>query len=258
MLEKCLDAVYREAESIPLNIVLVDNNSPAEEYRVNSELFSKRENSNIGKLSVMHYTQDTGFAVASNAGAKIGNAPYVMFLNDDVELQPGAISKIVADMTDNTVGIVGIKLLFPPTSTSPIRPAGKIQHVGMALNIRGEPTHPLVGWSPDHRYVRSRNCIAVTGACLTIRRVLFNQVGGFDPVYGLGTYEDVDLCMKVIQNGQRVWADMDALGYHYVGSTAEKKKVQFPMMQNRMIFQTKWSGSGVMQWTDYEFLDDKE
>jgi len=81
----------------------------------------------------------------------------------------------------------------------------------------------------------------VTGACLTIRRKLFDFVSGFDKIYGLGTFEDCDLCFKAKQLGQRVFVNVTALGYHYTGSTAEKKRVQFPIGQNRMIFQSKWA-----------------
>lgn len=255
MLFKCLEALSKESETTAMSVYLVDNAVPAEEWRQASELFAVKEDNKFGKFTVHHLQQELGYAEANNIGARLGTSPYIMFLNDDVELQPGAIQKVLETMQDNTVGIVGIKLLFPPTSTSPIRPAGKVQHVGMGLNIRGEPTHPLVSWSADHPKANvSRDVLFVTGACLTIRRRLFDAVGGFDRVYGLGTFEDCDLCFKVKQVGQRVFINAEALGYHYVGSTAEKKRVQFPIQQNRMIFQTRWANSGLMSWTDWEFL----
>jgi len=52
-------------------------------------------------------------------------SPYIMFLNDDVELQPGAIKSVIDTFQDGTIGVVGIKLLFPPTSASPIVPQGR-------------------------------------------------------------------------------------------------------------------------------------
>jgi GT2 family glycosyltransferase len=158
-------------------------------------------------------------------------------------------------MQDETIGVCGIKLIFPPDSKSPIRPAGKVQHVGMALNIRGEPIHPLVGWSADHPKANvSRDVLFVTGACLCIRRAIFNKVGGFGMEYGMGTFEDTDLCFKVLFQQKRVYVNVEALGYHYVGSTVEKKKMGFPMGQNKMMFQTKWGNTGMMQWSDWLFL----
>lgn len=255
MLRKCLDALYREAETTPLSIYLIDNCTPAEEYRDNSELFFKREGSAVCDFQVKHFKQELGFPAANNEGVRMGSSPLIMFLNDDVELMEGAIQKVVDNFLDESIGVLGIKLLFPTNSTSPIRPAGKVQHVGMALNIRGEPVHPLVGWSANHPKANiAREVICVTGACLTIRRSLWNKVGGFDLVYGAGTFEDVDLCFKVRQVGKRIVVNVDAQGYHYVGSTLEKKRVSFPIQQNKMIFQTKWANSGLMMWTEWEFL----
>lgn len=255
MLEKCLDALYREAEKVPLSIYLIDNASPAEEYRMNSELFAKREGNKVVDFKVKHYTQSTGFPASNNEGARMGSAPLIMFLNDDVELQEGAVEKVVTNFLDSSIGILGIKLLFPENSTSPIRPAGKVQHVGMALNIRGEPVHPLVGWSANHPKANiSRDVVCVTGACLTIRRTLFNQLGGFDTMFGMGTFEDVDLCFKARMAGQRVVVNVDAQGYHYVGATQEKKRIGFPQQQNRMIFQSKWQNTPLLTWSDWEFL----
>ena len=256
MLFKCLDALAKESETTSMSVYLVDNNVPVEEWNQASENFASKDDNKFVKFNIHHLKQELGYAEANNIGARLGSSPYIMFLNDDVELQPGAISLVLGTLqAQPTIGIEGIKLLFPPSSTSPVRPAGRVQHVGMALNIRGEPTHPLVGWSADHPKANvSRDVSFVTGACLTIRRKLFDAVGGFDKVYGMGTFEDCDLCFKVKQMGQRVFVNVQAVGHHYVGSTAEKKRVQFPIMQNRMIFQTRWANSGLMEWTDWQFL----
>jgi len=258
MLSKCLDALYREAEKTPLAIYIIDNASPAEERIANEALFfhdrEKDPNQNVYEVRSKRLTNGVGFPAASNEGARMGSAPLVMFLNDDVELQEGAVDTIVRTLDEPTIGVVGIKLLFPTISNSPIRPAGKIQHIGMAMNIRGEPFHPLVGWSPDHPKAQiSRDVICVTGACLTIRRTLFNRVNGFGTEYGFGTWEDVDLCFKVRQAGFRIFVNVDAWGYHYVGATQEKRRVSFPLAQNRTVFQAKWAESGLMMWDEVMF-----
>lgn len=254
MLQKCLDALYLEAEKTPLSIYIVDNASPAEERITNEHMFFRREGSPVVEFGSKRLQQNTGFPASNNEGARVGSAPLIMFLNDDVELQEGAVQKVVDTFSDTAIGIVGIKLLYPPTSTSTIRPAGKVQHVGMALNIRGEPIHPLAAWSQDNPKTKiSRDVLCVTGACLTVRRTLFNRIGGFGTEYGMGTFEDVDLCFKVRQQGQRVWVNCDAVGYHYTGATQEKKRIGYPLQQNRMIFQSKWGESGLMAWTEAEF-----
>lgn len=254
MLSKCLDALYREAETTPLSIYIVDNNSPAEERIANEHLFFKRDGTSVIEFRTKRLTQDVGFPDSNNQGARMGVAPLVMFLNDDVELKEKAVQKVVDTFKDETIGVVGIRLLFPPNSTSPIRPPNAVQHIGIALNIRGEAIHPLVGWNSDNpKAKKSQDTIAVTGACLTIRRPLFQRVGGFGMEFGMGTWEDVDLCFKARQNGTRIYVNCDAEGYHYTGATIEKKRGAFPLQQNRMIFQTKWGESGLMAWTEPDF-----
>ena len=257
MLEKCLDVLYREAQTTPLTITISDIDSPIDERNHNEHLFvyhpEKDPNKNVTNFQVKRFTTNVGFPMGANDGMRMGKAPLVMVLNDDVELQPGAIEEVVKTFVDDTVGIVGIKLLFP--QGTPHGPAGKVQHVGLALNIKGEPVHPLIGWSPDNpKTCISRDVWAVTGACLTIRRSIFNQVRGFDLVYGKGTFEDADLCLKVRQVGRRIYLNAKAVGYHYTGASQQKRKEGFPLQQNMMIFQSKWAQTGMMVYDEYSYL----
>ena len=257
LLEKCLTALYREAQTTSLSIYLIDNASNAEERIANAKLFEYHPEDDpalgVKEFRSKRLTQSIGFPDSNNEGARLGHAPLILFLNDDVELHDGAITNAVKRFEDATIGVVGAKLIFPPTSTSTIRPAGKVQHVGVALNIRGEPVHPLVGWSADNpRTNVSRDVFAVTGAFLMVRRAIFQKVGGFNSIYGMGTWEDVELCMMVRQAGLRVFIDTESIGYHYVGATQEKKQVNYPLHTNRMIFQSRWANSGLMQWSEME------
>lgn len=255
MLRKCLDALEREAGKTAISVYIIDNNSPLDERRANEDLFVKREGSQICNFKSKRLVQDIGFPASNNEGARMGNSPYIMFLNDDVELHEDAILNLMQPFQEPNIGIVGIKLIFPPSSTSPVRPAGKVQHVGLGFNIRGEVVHPLVGWSSEHPKANvSRDVIGVTGACLVIRRNLFNKVKGFGSEYGMGTWEDVDLCFKARMAGFRTWVETTATGYHYTGATQEKKRVGYPLAQNRNTFQIKWGNTGMIQHTDWEFL----
>lgn len=244
MLRNCLAAL--DKQEIPHNTCIVDIASDAEERIANQDIF---ENRNTKRLQ-----QNVGFAAGSNEGSRMGSAPLILFLNDDITLFEGALEKMVRTMDDQAIGICGAKLMFPPNSTSPIRPAGKVQHVGLALNIRGEVIHPLVGWNPDHpATLESRDVFAVTGACLMIRRQLFNRIGGFDLAYGLGTFEDTDLCLKARQSGFRVFVNMEAKAYHYVGATAEKKQISFPIQTNFALFRSRWAGTPLFTWDEFSW-----
>ncbi|MCC5364881.1 glycosyltransferase, partial [Staphylococcus aureus] len=87
----------------------MDNASPAEDLRTNLDIF---ENKALD-FDVKHLAQNIGFPGAANEGARMGHSDLIMFLSDDVKLMDGTMDKIVSDFKDETVGIVGIKLLFP-------------------------------------------------------------------------------------------------------------------------------------------------
>lgn len=244
-LKECLSALDKQ-EGVSFSIYIVDIASDPEERIANQDIFD-------GHVS-KRLQQNVGFPSGANEGARMGSAPLILFLGDDVTLQVGALLKMVQRMENETIGVCGAKLLFPPTSTSPQRPAGKVQHVGLALNIRGEIIHPLIGWSPDNpKTCISREVLATTGACFMVRRNLFSKIGGFDLAYGLGTFEDVEMCFRVREMGFRIFVDTDAVAYHYVGATVEKKQSGFPLQQNSVTFRSRWGGTPYMLWDEWSF-----
>lgn len=140
-----------------------------------------------------------GFAAASNAGAAVGRAPTVLFLNSDVIPDgSGWLQTLLgALIAEKGVGAVGPKLLFDDES---------LQHAGMYFD------RDLTGhWYNLHyhkglpRYFPpaciARTVPAVTGACLLMRRTLIESLGGFSEDYIIGDYEDSDLCLRLRQEG---------------------------------------------------------
>lgn len=244
-LKECLDALKKQ--TVKINVIIFDNGTEQDERNEHQDLFEGVTSKRVHKR--------VGFPLSNNEAAKLGSAPYILFLNDDCILFENAIEEMlkIYSVTPQ-VGIVGAKLMFPLTSTSPIRPAGKIQHIGMMVNIRGDVQHALIAWSQDHpKCCVTRDVLAVTGACLMIRRDLFRQLNGFDLVYGDGTFEDVDICLRARQNGYRVLVNADAKGYHYAGATSEQKKTPFPIMQNSMIFKNRWVGTPFLAWDEWSY-----
>jgi GT2 family glycosyltransferase len=244
MLRECLAAL--DKQTVPHNVYIIDIASSQEDKNAHQDIFTGR--------NVKHLQENVGFPRGANEGARMGSAPLILFIGDDVTLFEDTIEKMAARMNDSTLGVCGAKLIFPLNSTSPIRPAGKIQHIGLSMNIRGEIIHPLIGWSVDHPKAQEpRDVLAATGACFMIRRNLFSRAAGFDPIYGLGTFEDVDLCLKVRKLGFRVYVDTQAKAYHYTGGTAEKKNVSFPLRNNHMIFTQRWQGTGLLLHDDWTY-----
>ena len=145
MLRKCLQALEKQEDAPAFNVYVIDNMSDNDDRLRNKDIFEMEIITGSRRL-----TNEVGFPKLANDGARMGTSPLVMFLSDDVEINPDVIKIVIKQFEDDSIGIVGIKLLFPEDCTSPGRPPGKVQHIGLAMNINGEIVHPLMGWSPTH------------------------------------------------------------------------------------------------------------
>lgn len=243
---KCVDAILPQMKS-EYRIQVYNNGYPSSIYE---EIYKKLPEGSVVKRG----NQNIGFGNGSNSVIKLGDAPLVLFVTDDIFIQDGAIDNLVRVMDDPTIGISGYKFLFPKDSTDTTRPAGKVQHIGLGISVKGDVLHPLIGWSADNPKCNiSRDVQAVTGASFIVRRAVFNKAGGFNPIYGLGYYEDVDLCLTIKSLGFRVRIDTVSRAEHGVGQTfgQVQDKSVIPMQKNHQIFQNRWVGQIV--WDDYTF-----
>lgn len=239
LLEKCLNSIP-DSTTRPYRVILVDNSSPDKDM---AKKFYATYSNKYHQLLINH--ENRGFPFACNRGAKSGNNPYIFFLNSDVILSPGSLDRLVSELDkDHRIGIAGMMLLFPDYAEglrADTRPAGKVQHVGLEMNQKGNFIHMYVGWSADNpKVLARRDSYAVTGAALLVRRELFMKAGMFDLAYGLGTWEDVDLCVSIRDMGYNIVVVPEAQAVHYTGATAEFYRMGYPLQVNMVHFMSKW------------------
>jgi GT2 family glycosyltransferase len=248
LLMNCLISIPDAVNDVSYQIIVVDNGSEPERIKYYRD-FGKDKFKD--KFHVLEQHKNTGFPAACNRGARFGYSPLLFFLNDDVKLYPNSIDKLVRVMDDPTVGAVGMKLLFPLDSKDPKRPAGKIQHVGLSTNIKGDFIHNFVGWSPDNpRVLRIKESYAITGAAMMTRKNLFQKTKGFDEAFGIGTYEDVFYCLLLREMGYNIRIEQEAIGEHYVGATAMDKKIQYPLQHNQTLLHERMGNK--LLYTEWE------
>jgi GT2 family glycosyltransferase len=249
ILAECLGSIPDAIGDIPHKIIIFDNASPLEEANKFYPLLDR-------SIKISRSKQNLGFPKACNQGVHRGRSPLLFFLNSDVVLEPESIDKLVRVMDDPTVGVVGMKLVFPEEHAGlneQIRPSGKLQHVGLSVNIRSEVHHAFMAWSPDHpRVMKQREVAAVTGAALMTRRSLWTQAKGFFEGYGHGTYEDIEYCFTLREMGYNIVVDPTAVGTHYTGATAEKYGLGYNLNYNQMTFMQRWGNK--LEWFDWKML----
>ncbi|MGS2719915.1 glycosyltransferase family 2 protein [Paraglaciecola aestuariivivens] len=155
-------------------------------------------------FSVITLAENMGFGGANNIGVKHANSDKLILLNSDVLPKDSEwANKMIAQIDKAAnIGVVGARLLFEDNS---------IQHDGMApMQLKQYPglllnDHPNKGWpiSLSKNKAEVADCPLLTAACIAISKSLYEQVGGFDPAYVLGDFEDSDLCLKVLEAGKR-------------------------------------------------------
>ena len=188
----------------------------------------------IPGIEIVEGRENAGFAANVNRGlAAAGRDHDVVVLNSDVIARPGwlACLQYAADH-DPKIGVLGAKLLYRD---------GRIQFAGTVRN-RDAPE-----WF-DHRYRfkpgafgparPAGSVLAVTGACMYIKRDVIARVGGFDEAYPMA-YEDVDYCLRVWQAGYRVHYCSDAELYH-LESVTRGTEVNERERTSQQVFWERW------------------
>jgi len=222
---------------ITYQIYIFDNASPKDE----ADLFYPIDRS----IRVIRSKENIGFPRACNRLASSGRSPLIFLLNSDILLGEGSVDLLVREMDNPDVGVVGMRLIFPLEHSGlneQVRPAGKLQHIGLTTTIDGRVIHPFMAWNPDHpRVMAQKEVFSVTGAALMTRRNIWRKVRGFDERYGHGTFEDVDYCMIVREIGYNIRVVPEATGVHYTGATVEKYGLGYPLNYNYNLFMQKWN-----------------
>ena len=171
---------------------------------------------------VIALPENVGFAAAVNSGAAIGEAPYILLLNNDARLGPGALEKMRRALDTERVAAVGPRLLGPdgqielsldrtlsPWNEARFRVLGALYGSGrgpMAARVR-------------RRYESSRDVLSLSGACILVKREAFDEAAGFDQRFFLYA-EDVDLCLRLRQSGWRLRYVADAVVEHDRGASS--------------------------------------
>lgn len=231
----CIRAIKLEMESVDCQLHVIMNGVPQEVRKQYEEIIGT-----IDRARIKYSGERLGFPAAANRVIRQGTSPLVLFVTDDIILHPGALQALVRRMDAPEIGLCGLKLIFPTDSADKARPAGRVQHIGHAVDIRGEITHPLLGWTPENPKCNvSRELQSVTGAVFMVRRNVFIKAGCFFEGYGVGYFEDVDLNLTIRSMGHKIWIDTEAVGTHYTNASFVKARVNIPLEGNKMIFRSR-------------------
>ncbi|MGD0359266.1 MAG: glycosyltransferase [Bryobacteraceae bacterium] len=223
LLKRCLEAVEKHTAHSQREFVIVQHRA--------GDIAAMDRLLNTCACVRVPYTGPFNFAAMNNLGARHATGSVLVFMNDDVEpLENEWLTAMLAHANRQRVGPVGARLIYP---------SGAIQHAGIVIGIMEGAGHlhrntfgsPYWNWLPF-----TRNVSAVTGACLAIRKNVFEELGGFDESFPVN-YNDVDLCLRARQAGYEVIVEPAALLRHAECQTRQAGV----RLEERYLFERRWA-----------------
>jgi|GEM_PF-553006 len=214
-LDKTITSIHHKSTYRSYEIVVVDNGSVEENTFKTFEKWRKILGSQF-KVKECH--EPFNFSRLVNLGTSISEGEIVLLLNNDMELiEPQDwLQEMAAYAQRKSIGCVGAVLIYPNDT---------IQHGGVILGISPDPYCPGVA-GHAFKYLPANhpgyfdrlkivsNWSAVTGACMMVKRSIWNEVGGFDEALGVA-FNDIDFCLKVLVKGYRHVVLPHVRFYHY-------------------------------------------
>ena len=195
LFHRCIESIDSKTSYPNYEIIAMDNNSTEGQTGIIYQKLSHQ---------VISYPHNFSLSGIYNFGAKQASGEILLFLHGDIEVINGDwLEALVEHAQRKEVGVVGCKLLYPNN---------KIQHAGIILRINHVPRlNTPVGHSHrffmngDHGYFNMidvvRDYSAVTGACMMVRKSVFEEVGEFNERDFPNVYSDVDFCLRLRNKG---------------------------------------------------------
>ena len=195
-LKRCITSIREKSTYENYEIIVVENGSETKEI---FDYYEKLKDD--PQIKVVTYTEKGSFnySKVNNFGVKEASGEYILLLNNDTQvITVNWMEELLMYAQREDVGAVGAKLYYGNKT---------IQHAGVVLGLGAHRTagHSHYGQHRENLGYMGRLCFtqdvsAVTGACLLVKKKLFEEAGGLDESFAI-SLNDVDFCLKLREKG---------------------------------------------------------
>ncbi|WP_429950390.1 O-antigen biosynthesis protein [Enterococcus sp. AZ170] len=198
-MKRCLHSIVKKTSYTNYEIIVADNGSTDPKM---NQLYEEFKEKLSERIIIESIDIPFNYSRINNLAAKKASGKYLLFLNNDTEvITTDWLRRMVSVAQLNRIGCVGAKLYYPNHT---------IQHAGVILGLGGAAGHghhtfPRGDFGYFGKLEINVNYLAVTAACLMIKKSDFDEVDGFDESLTVA-FNDVDLCLKVHELGRdNIW-----------------------------------------------------
>lgn len=207
MLAMCAEGLLNRTDYPALELLIVDHDSVSPDTK---SLFEELQRDS--RVRILRFQGPFNYSAINNHAVRSAKGSIIGLVNNDIDIiNSDWLSEMVSIAALPDVGAVGAKLLYPD---------GRLQHGGVVLGVGGVANHFNVGLGRHEVGYFGRNLLAsdvsaVTGACLVVRKSVFDEVGGLNEQDLPVAFNDVDLCLRILERGYRnVWTPHAELYHH--------------------------------------------
>jgi N-acetylglucosaminyl-diphospho-decaprenol L-rhamnosyltransferase len=235
ILIECLSSIEKEIDS-DCEVIIVDNSSTDDSVEIVRALFPS--------VLLICSEVNLGFGKANNLAVEQAQGKYLLFLNTDTILTENT-PQILADYLDREpdTAAIGARMTFRDGSyqlSSGILPNLIIEFIDKIRYGLDRKWHKLWAEIYNKQYSSVREVGWITGACLTIRKDIFQRLDGFDPAFFM-YFEDKDICKRVGDLGFKVIYYPYTSVIHLLGGSSQNipKKVNTYYRDSQLYYYQK-------------------
>jgi GT2 family glycosyltransferase len=208
LLATCVNSILKKGQYPNIEIIGISNNSNEKETFKLMKTLSDDDD----RIRFIEHNIPFNFSTLNNKAATLAKGKHLVLLNNDIEIiSEDWLKEMLYFSEQKDVGAVGARLYYANDT---------VQHAGIVLGISGIANHafwqyPRTSHGYENRLICPQEYLAVTAACLMVKKELYQKMGGLNETDLAVAYNDVDFCLRLNQAGFHNIYCPHAEAYHY-------------------------------------------